>query len=716
MLPSTSNVELRTSNTLEAWDEFWPVLEEELERLPEKYRLPIILCHLEGRSYEETARELRCDAVRTKGMLQRGRELLRDRLVRRGVTLSVAVLGAALSRNATAAMPEGLAASTAKTTVVGVKTGALGMGSTATVAMAREILRNMMWKNLAWTAVATLFTFILTGVATMALVRAYRQFPVRSEHETAQAVDPLPVKRLLRSDHEEPTYESKPARFSSSVEEYTRRFKEALNIPEDKDRWQAWRNLGIELSDEDFAVAEAKVEEGKSQRDWEAAQEVWTRLLRKEGKSEEEIAELKSQPEGQKRLSEIRDLLDHKDAYHIVPAHDIAHAAIISHWVEKDPSAAVGFAWQVASLPDWGEGALPQVYEISVDESGQLLRKLRIMPYNSNAYFLRGILFQWGLRDLDASVRWVQQLPKDKESRERTNAALGGVILSASLVDPQLITGLLDEPKEAGRNHPNIPMDLFQTGSIHALATSLCAKDPMRGLEWAEKLYVVLGHEKAALGPGVIWESALRVVVRHWAKQDIGAARKWAEGLPAGDPRREEALPKIVELWAESDPQAAVKWIEKLPPGDERAELSKKVVIHQVEDATEHAANLQELLQTIQTLPGEYEEEAVSHVALYWKKLEEVLEWLRTQDPAESRDMAIYHVVWRMRGAVKNREISFPDLLEVAGKYTIESERYDLLEQVVHDWAKTDRSAAEKWIRDSPLPAEIKERLRKAAD
>jgi RNA polymerase sigma factor (sigma-70 family) len=69
------------------------VLDEELERLPEVYRLPVILCGLEGLSQEEAAVRLGWTRGSVKGRLERARARLHARLTRRGLTL-MAVLGA----------------------------------------------------------------------------------------------------------------------------------------------------------------------------------------------------------------------------------------------------------------------------------------------------------------------------------------------------------------------------------------------------------------------------------------------------------------------------------------------------------------------------------------------------------------------------------------------------------------------------------------------
>jgi RNA polymerase sigma factor (sigma-70 family) len=81
-----------------AWSELRPVLHDEVKRLPEKYRLPVILCYLEGKTNEEVAGLLHWPVGTVKGRLSRARDLLRSRLVRRGLSLSAVFLLSALSQ------------------------------------------------------------------------------------------------------------------------------------------------------------------------------------------------------------------------------------------------------------------------------------------------------------------------------------------------------------------------------------------------------------------------------------------------------------------------------------------------------------------------------------------------------------------------------------------------------------------------------------------
>ncbi len=79
-----------------ALNDLQPALHEEVNRLPEKYRLPIILTYLQGKSNEEVAELLEWPVGTVKGRLFRARNLLRSRLTRRGLVLSASLLCMAL--------------------------------------------------------------------------------------------------------------------------------------------------------------------------------------------------------------------------------------------------------------------------------------------------------------------------------------------------------------------------------------------------------------------------------------------------------------------------------------------------------------------------------------------------------------------------------------------------------------------------------------------
>src|SRR5262249_31028688 len=87
------------------WRDLRPVLDEEIGRLPEKYRVPVLLCYLEGRTVDEAAEQLGWPRGTVATRLTRARERLRGRLVHRGVALSAAGWGALLTEDLVAAVP-----------------------------------------------------------------------------------------------------------------------------------------------------------------------------------------------------------------------------------------------------------------------------------------------------------------------------------------------------------------------------------------------------------------------------------------------------------------------------------------------------------------------------------------------------------------------------------------------------------------------------------
>ena len=96
-----------------AWAETAEVLDREMRELPESYRSPLLLCCIEGRSYEEAAAELGCPVGTLAVRLMRAREMLRKRLVRRGLVLGAGFLAAqAVWPKAEAAVPPQLFRST----------------------------------------------------------------------------------------------------------------------------------------------------------------------------------------------------------------------------------------------------------------------------------------------------------------------------------------------------------------------------------------------------------------------------------------------------------------------------------------------------------------------------------------------------------------------------------------------------------------------------
>jgi RNA polymerase sigma factor (sigma-70 family) len=145
-----------------------PLLDEELNRLPVQYRLPVILCYLEGRTFRDAAQQLGIPTGTLSGRLSTARGMLARRLARHGVTLSLGVLTAALSPGvASAGVPPPLITATVDAGMAAVGQGAARAISANIAALAEGVLNAMWVKSQKITAALLLSVGIVLGVATV---------------------------------------------------------------------------------------------------------------------------------------------------------------------------------------------------------------------------------------------------------------------------------------------------------------------------------------------------------------------------------------------------------------------------------------------------------------------------------------------------------------------------------------------------------------------
>jgi RNA polymerase sigma factor (sigma-70 family) len=183
----------------DSWDDLQPLLDRELARLPETYRVPIVLCDLEGKSRKEAARQLAVPEGTVSSRLARGRRLLAGRLTRHGVTLSAGALAALLAGRASAAVPAPLFNVT-------LQAATAGEVSVRVATLTEGVLKAMLATRLQRLTGAVLVAAVVLGLGTAALTRPARadkpadaaQKPAVKDKEEAgptihgsvQAVDP----------------------------------------------------------------------------------------------------------------------------------------------------------------------------------------------------------------------------------------------------------------------------------------------------------------------------------------------------------------------------------------------------------------------------------------------------------------------------------------------------------------------------------------------
>jgi RNA polymerase sigma factor (sigma-70 family) len=167
------------------WRELLPLLDQELHRLPDKYRLAVILCEMEGRSRKEVAHQLNIPEGTLSSRLATARKRLAARLARYGFVISGASLATLLTENA---VPASLLLSTTKAAMlIAVGQAATGVVSSAVATLTKGVLQTMILAKLK-TA-----TMVLFGVGVLGLGTGGLMYQSRAGASDGQAIDDRPT-------------------------------------------------------------------------------------------------------------------------------------------------------------------------------------------------------------------------------------------------------------------------------------------------------------------------------------------------------------------------------------------------------------------------------------------------------------------------------------------------------------------------------------------
>jgi RNA polymerase sigma factor (sigma-70 family) len=160
------------------------LLDQELHRMPEKYRAPVVLCDLQGLSRKEAARKLDWPIGTLSWRLATARKMLAQRLTRQGLALGEGALAIALSSDAgSAAVPPSLVASTVKAGMLAATGAALpaGIVSAAVVSLTEGVVQAMFWSKLK-IGMVVLLGIGLVGTGTASLSQGTRAAGQRALH------------------------------------------------------------------------------------------------------------------------------------------------------------------------------------------------------------------------------------------------------------------------------------------------------------------------------------------------------------------------------------------------------------------------------------------------------------------------------------------------------------------------------------------------------
>ena len=176
------------------WETLRPELDDALNALPEKYRLPILLHHLKGHTQAETAELLREKPGTVSMHLNRGREMLRERLVRRGVLLSAGTLGALISSQAQATeIPLTFITGTSKTAgLIAAGNAAAGVVSTNVTALTQGAMNMLFYAKMKTAAVVLFSVAAITGTGFWVMKAQAQENAPQERPKTSPVATPAP--------------------------------------------------------------------------------------------------------------------------------------------------------------------------------------------------------------------------------------------------------------------------------------------------------------------------------------------------------------------------------------------------------------------------------------------------------------------------------------------------------------------------------------------
>lgn len=732
----------RDESSAEVWEAMKGVLDKELDQLAERYRLPLVLCYMQGMSTEEAALELGWKYSTFRGRLERGRELLRRRLVRRGVAVSAGTLGTVLVEQvaqATEVVSEVLIQTTVKSAMALLST----VSTAGILAGGLKLLKGALLAMTMKQTAAVIGGLVLVGlIGTLPVL-----ISKKSEHQTGQskAVSTQATKTALEGSATAKPSDLSPAKGTeediamkeqkserkATISEFQKWFIKGMKA-QGTERWRIFRELGIDLTDEEFEAAWATALNDKRNS---------ISILHVPGLSFEEVS----------MLLRLQD-------------------AIFCAWLEMDPLAIM--EW-VKNLPPGNYYASYDKNRFNFSSPTMFGPSLEAGQYGTKQELCTALIALWSQKDMNSAVKWADELPRGQD-RE---AAFFGITLTLSgqnakgavelmkkeklMSSPQLrhsdyikhivSNWILSNAAEAAEYLKSLPeqdpegyKEWFKHNGMRLLGSEWAKADLQGALERAETLSDV---ERNPVMSGIVEEWArkdlpaardyvtamwarqdsennyqmLWNLAGEWLKKDPQACAEWAMQLPdkydpkkripnSGYGQKENICQYICQGWAMKDPEAVFDWIGTLPPSKLKIELWEAAaggLVFTMCQGNEFSS-LQEGAGLIaENLPEECRRSSYQYLVKYWVRLKspyEAINWVRTLPNNDDKDMLISM-------CCAPEQTSYPESLQWASEIQGSKFRLNWTKYIFQGWFHKDPAAAKQWLQDSSLPQDTKDKL-----
>lgn len=531
----------RTEEISAAWEAMKGLLDEELIQLADKYRQPLVLCYLEGKNTEQAAQDLGLSYSALKVRLMRGRELLRKRLVRRGVAVSAGALAAILleqSAKAAEVVSEVLIQSTvtaAMSALSAVTTAGMLAGGWKGVLLAMKIKTTAaIIGGLVFLGLIGSVPFLLSNTKRAQPVRSQISLPVLVKEHIVVTQKLATVKegkktsilqmpaQNVQAVKEEPADSATNVLQFASVKDFLLSFRLAVFTSDPAQRWQAFRDMGINLSNEDFARVDALIE-----------------------------AYLERFPSGKFTSQDISE---------------IYQSVIFNEWLKKDPVSVLNWSFKLKNLPpqdeiskktkgQYGVSYLYKMvfkdgkYEYQLDPDGDICHS---HGDTQGEVLFSAFLKMWTAQDPQAALMWASNLPDEQERQSALKVTEVGkkIYMALTNSNPEaallLLASVSNDDAKVAR----------MLGEPMAIASRWAETDLESALDWAKQPQSRANFNFAIdMAKGEICET--------WAEIDPESAITWAIQV-SNDPDSSsiniDNVAGIVATWVKSDPQGAVNW------------------------------------------------------------------------------------------------------------------------------------------------------------
>jgi RNA polymerase sigma factor (sigma-70 family) len=511
-----------TTSTDLALRELQAVLDEEVQRLPEKYRSPFVLCCLEGRGRKEAADELGWKEGTVSSRVAEARRLLRQRLARRGVALSAALCAVAIGGGtASAAVPAALADATAR--------AAVGQGGVAghVLALTERMVRAMLitrWKVTA----AVVLVLALAGLGVGLVAAGAPAAKPAAPRQAARADEP--PKDAPKAGPKEADLLKQAAEAAQSIDDPTHKVWVLLSVAEAQARAK-----DKDASAKTFADALQAAKEV-------TAYDKWHRFI--------DVAEAQAKAGDVKGAKETADLIEdnlgNRDsalariAIAQVRAGDLKGAEETIASVSTDPWK--GEALRTLAAAQAGAGKLKEAAKTAAGITDDLSRVVALL---SIARAHRAA------KDDKAAAELIREARKEVEGIEENEKTDTRAVADGALAEGLAEAG---DAKEARKLAGAIKKEMWRAGALWRVVKAQAGAGDVKGALETAKTIEDEPYQESAI------QEVLTAQVR---AGDLKGALKTFEGLKRPF-WRAEALIEIAKAQAKSgDGAAAGKSFEK---------------------------------------------------------------------------------------------------------------------------------------------------------